>query len=161
MSVPFLDVQRTLYEVLSGALACPVADEHPPNAAFPYVTIGAFVAMPNDFLQETGADLAAQVDVWSRQRGNFECEQIMQQVIDLLHRRVYTLPTAQWASCSLQMAQVMRDADGVTRHGVMRFLVMVLNLPQQAAGRDMRTLDDDSRGLSAAVGGAQFKCLDD
>ena len=126
--ISFLDVQRTIYEVLSTNLPCPVRDEHPVNGPFPYVTIGAFTAMPNDFLIEQGADIAPQIDVWSIQRGSFECEALMQQIVGLLHRQIYLLPADQWADCTLQMAQVLRDPDGRTRHGVLRFLIMTLNV---------------------------------
>lgn len=124
MIAPFGDVQRAFFEVLTAALApVPVLDDHPTNELFPYVTIGVLNSLPDECLIEQGAEISMQVDVWSIQPGMQETQQLMSAVIEALQHKWLDLAGDQWVDTKWEMGDVVRDPDGRTRHGVLRFTV--------------------------------------
>lgn len=124
MIAPFGDVQRAFYEVLTAALApVPVLDDHPTNELFPYITIGVLNSLPDECLIEQGAEIGMQVDVWSIQPGMQETQYLMSSIIEALQHRKLILQGDQWVDTRWEMGDVIRDPDGRTRHGVLRFNV--------------------------------------
>ena len=124
MIVPFSDVQRGFYNKLTAALApTPVLDDHPTNELFPYVTIGVVNSVPDECLIEQGAEISMQVDIWSIQPGMQEIQQIMDAVVDTLQHQRLTELGEQWVDTAWELGEVLREPDGRTRHGVLRFTV--------------------------------------
>ena len=121
-----------LYGTLTAALApVPVLDHAGPDQEFPFVTIGEFTAEPDDTLRDAGSGVEVMLHLWSRQAGMLELQTMMNAAGAALHRKSFTLPgDLQWVSTIQEYAATLRDADGMTRHGVMRFRVSVF---QQAA----------------------------
>jgi len=100
-----------------------VLDDHPTNELFPYVTIGVVNSVPDECLIEQGAEISMQVDIWSIQPGMQEIQQIMDAVVDTLqHQRLAELGE-QWVDTAWELGEVLREPDGRTRHGVLRFTV--------------------------------------
>lgn len=131
--LPLAEVQAAVYAALVPALApVPVLDVAGPNQSYPYATIGEFTAEHDDLLLDDGSSMEMMVHLWSRQPGMKELQMMMAMASDALHRRNLTLEGGmmQWVSSVLEYSATLRDADGVTRHGVMRFRVDVF----QAAG---------------------------
>lgn len=118
-----------MFEALTAALApVPVLDQAGPNQMFPYVTIGEFIGGESDTLNEQGQDLEITVHVWSRQPGMQECGELMTAAKDALDRARLPVSGFQWVDTIWNYAQTLRDPDGKTRHGVLRFRVMVFSL---------------------------------
>ena len=123
--LPLSEVQTALYAALVPALApVPVLDLAGPDQEYPYITIGEMIAGHADTLNDQGVDIDMTVHIWSRERGMQECQQLMQTAKDALDRKTFPVTGFQWVTTIWNYAQTMRDADGVTRHGILRFRVM-------------------------------------
>jgi hypothetical protein len=124
--LPLAEVQTALYDALTAALApVPVQDQAGPNQAYPYVTIGELTGDQRDTLGEQAAGIEMTVHVWSRQPGMQECQVLMAQAKDALDRRRLPATGFQWVDTIWIYAQTLRDPDGMTRHGILRFRVEV------------------------------------
>lgn len=123
--LPINAVQQGLYQVLSVALApVPVLDGVGESRLYPYVSIGEVIGEHADTLDRDGVDLEFTIHVWSRQLGMQECADLMEAAKIALHRQSFALADAQWVTTIMTQAQTMRDADGKTRHGILRFRVL-------------------------------------
>lgn len=135
--LPLSEVQTAIYDALTPALApVPVVDFAGPNQPYPYATIGEFIAAPADTLAEQGADMELTVHLWSRQPGMQECQQMMTLAKDTLDRAVLPADGFQWVTTIWQNGQTLREPDGLTRHGILRFRVMTFEAAEvlQLAG---------------------------
>jgi hypothetical protein len=134
-------LQKVVYDRLSNFPGMPqVYDEdsvpQPSSAedaaAFPYVTVGDTTAVPMNTDDSTGAECTLAVHVWSRYHGYKEVRAIQALVYEALNRKVEEL-RAGFAALSLHLLEIewefteksFIDADGVTRHGVQRFRVLL------------------------------------
>lgn len=127
--LPIAEVQRAVYNALTLAVApVPVLDQAGPNQAFPYCTIGEFLGEPADTLDRQGVDFELTVHVWSRERGMSEIEALMATAKDTLHDARLPITGAQWVTMRWFQAQTLRDIDGRTRHGIMRFRVLTFQV---------------------------------
>jgi hypothetical protein len=123
--LPISEVQAAIYTAIAPVVApVKVLDHAGPNELFPYITLGEFIASSSDPLTAEAVDLDMTIHVWSRQPGMQECENLMAQIKDALQYRDLPAANFEWVTTVWQYAQTMRDADGVTRHGVLRFRVM-------------------------------------
>jgi hypothetical protein len=123
--LPLSEVQTAVFAALGPALdPIPVQDAAGPNQSFPYVTIGEFIGGQFDTLNEQAIDLDLTIHVWSRQPGMQECQQLMTRAKDALDRQRLSVSGFQWVDTIWEYAQTMRDPDGVTRHGILRFRVV-------------------------------------
>lgn len=97
------------------------------SVAFPFVQIGQMSASEFDADDRLGAQVSVQVDSWSQHRGKQECQQIMAQVYNALHRHSalsvtgYNTVDVLWDGLST----VMSDPDGLSFHGVQTFRVTI------------------------------------
>jgi hypothetical protein len=122
--LPLAEVQKAVYDALTVAVApVPVLDRGH-NETFPYYTLGETISGHADTLTEQGVDIEVTVHAWSRQPGMQECEQMMALAKDAIDRRVLPVLGFQWVTAIWDYAQTMRDPDGVTRHGILRFRVL-------------------------------------
>src|SRR4029079_5526791 len=127
--LPLSEIQTAIYAALVPALApVPVLDYAGPNQAFPYVTIGEIIGSQVDTLGEQAADLEITVHSWSRQPGMQETQQLMTACKNALVRQRLTIAGAQWVDTIWTYAQTLREPDGETRHGILRFTVQVFSL---------------------------------
>lgn len=123
--LPLSEVQKAFYDALTPALApVLVLDQAGPNQEFPYATIGEFICGETDTLTEQSIDLEVTVHVWSRQPGMQQCEDLMTIAKDTLDRKVLPVTGFQWVTTIWNYAQTLREPDGQTRHGILRFRVM-------------------------------------
>ena len=134
MSTSATAVQRAFYAALAGNLAgVPVYDEPPETASLPYVTIGEAVETQRNAFGRTGRKVSATIHVWTRSGGDFSQGGFAQGLgiagtIDaLLDDAALDLSADGWAdvSCDFQQSQTLRDPDGLTRHVVLTYEVLV------------------------------------
>src|SRR4051812_40258662 len=97
MSDPSLEMQAAVVAALkqSGALPAVVGariyDSVPPNATFPYVSLGDCQVLPDKADCIDGAELSLQIDVWSRAVGYPEAKTIAKAILAKLDDRPLTI----------------------------------------------------------------------
>lgn len=124
--LPFADIQTAVYGALLPVLSpVPLLDAAGPDQEYPYVTFGEFAADQADCLTAEGVDMDMTIHVWSRQPGMLETQLLMDIVKDTLHGKSFALTGAvQHVTTIWEYATTLRDPDGLTRHGVLRFRVL-------------------------------------
>lgn len=121
---PGLAVQTALYAKLSAALApVPVYDFVPAETAFPYVTIGADIATPDDAKDSSAQNVLVQIDVWSRERGRAESKAVAGSIYAALHMQPLVVPGFSIAWVRFDFATSMLDPDGITFHSITRYRI--------------------------------------
>lgn len=127
-------LQQAIYSELSGdseltsTLGASVYDDVPDHQAvtFPYVNIGEDTTLDYSTKDLVGSETTLNMHVWSRYRGSKEVKQIMDRVHSLLHDSNLTVTGRNLINLRVEFSDVLRDPDGITRHGVMRFRAVML-----------------------------------
>jgi hypothetical protein len=97
-----------------------IYDEPPRDAALPYVTLGEDVVADGSTATEQGDEHALTFHVWSRQGGHREAHLIAGAVLEALSEAALTLDGHHLANLRFIVADVRREADGRTYHGIVR-----------------------------------------
>lgn len=123
-------LQRGLYTHLQAALVSlgvSVYDHVPDadNAAFPYVNIGDDEVGEYDTDDSLGYDAVLTLHTWSRERGRSETKRIQDELYRVLHRSSLAVGGAKTVTVDFQSSESFLDEDGLTRHGVSRFRVLL------------------------------------
>lgn len=126
-----LALQEAIYTRLTDVLDVPVYDHVPQpvdsgdNSKFPYVAIGDDTTIQWDTDSSDGFELTITIHSWSRARGRLEVKTLMGQVWDALHR--YALPVVGYRTIFVygEFSETFVEPDGITRHGVQRFRVLL------------------------------------
>ena len=98
-----------------------IYDAAPRDAVFPYLTIGQASLVDWSTGTEAGGEHRLVLHAWSRQRGKKESYAILGAVEAALHDRGLTLDGHALVNLRFEFAEVGRDPDGITYHGVIRF----------------------------------------
>ena len=96
------------------------------SPTYPYVTLGEAIAIDESTFGKLGQEHMVDVDTWSRYRGAKEAKEIMSVISKALHEATLTLSGFDHAGIMLDFSQLLRDPDGITRHGVQRFKAITL-----------------------------------
>lgn len=120
------DLQKAVFTRLSDQ-AWKVYDDVPEGVVFPYVTIGDDTTIAWDGDDWIGGNHTLTIHVWTRTAGRREGKQIMDAIDTRLNRFALTVGTANVLLCDAEFSDTFMDPDGITRHGVMRFRVMIEN----------------------------------
>lgn len=120
-----LNVQKAIYAKLDAALTQPVYDDVPDNAIAPYVVIGddTFIEFDSDLVN--GFEATVTIHSWSKYRGRSEVKTIMAAIYDALHRAEFTVQGYNLVGCDCEYSETFLESDGVTRHGVQRFRILI------------------------------------
>jgi hypothetical protein len=121
-------VQQAVYAAIAAsaavdALTTGVFDDAPAGQAYPYVTLGESTDTPDDLLTAKGNTSTITIHVWDRTPSYSRIKQIMDAVDDALHNAALLVSGVQIVAVRREMAETMKDADGETRRGVMRYRV--------------------------------------
>lgn len=126
-----LAVQSALYRALTVGDPLPeevtgVFDDVPQDyESFPYVTIGEAQHAEWGTHTESGQIVTCVIHTWSRQPGRAETKLIQGAIYDALHRATLTDPGAEFIDCQFLMSESFLDPDGLTRHGVQQFKILL------------------------------------
>ena len=101
-------------------------DQVPSSPTYPYVTLGEAIAVDESTFGKLGQEHIVDVDTWSRYRGSKEAKSIMSAISAALHEATLTLSGFDHAGIMLDFSQLLRDPDGITRHGVQKFKSITL-----------------------------------
>lgn len=97
-----------------------VYDDVPPDATFPYISIGPSQSNRQDADCFRGSEVFIQVDVWSRERGYTECKRLGDAVETALND-LDTVNGGLSFTIDHRFTNYLRDNDGITSHGVLSF----------------------------------------
>jgi hypothetical protein len=97
-----------------------IYDEPPREAALPYVTLAENAVADNSTATEASDEHTLTLHVWSRQGGHREAHEIAGAVLAALTDAPLALDGHHLANLRFLLADVRREADGRTYHGVVR-----------------------------------------
>lgn len=132
MTIGQFALQEKVYATLNNdsnlttTLGAAVYDEVPENSAFPYITMGGGQAVDFSTKDLDGSEVSITLDVWSRYKGSKEVKNLMDRVHTLLHDSSLSVTGHNLINMRFEFGDVLRDPDGITRHGVMRFRAVML-----------------------------------
>ncbi len=132
MSIHQFALQTAIFTLLSAdnnltsTLGASVFDDVPEETAYPYVQIGEDTAIDYSTKDLNGSDVSVNLDVWSRYRGSLEVKNIMDRIHTLLHDSSLSVAGTNFINMRFEFSDIIRDPDGITRHGVMRFRAIML-----------------------------------
>lgn len=117
-----LAADADLLAALGGAK---IHDGAPRGTDFPYVTFGT--AGEADWSDGTtaGGEVSLTLHVWSREAGKREAWRIAGLLMRLLHDAPLSLADHALVTLRVAFAEVRREADGITEHGVVRLEALV------------------------------------
>jgi len=141
MSDASLTLQAGIYAALTAApsIGAAVYDAAPQAAAYPHIEIGDGLAMDWSAALLRGEQHRVDIHVWSRYRGAKELKTLMAEIKDRLHHGVIADGGSEWEDVDwwggglagnrlvefrFSDAETMTDADGLTRHGIIRFIAI-------------------------------------
>jgi len=134
MALHSWNLQKAIYAKLNDATISgasvsdvPVYDDVPEGTAAPYINIGEETAINNGTKTVDAVEHTLTIHVWSEYRGRYEIKHIMQQVYQNLHNTAITVSGASLVNIRQEFATTLEEADGITRHGVMRFRAIVFD----------------------------------
>lgn len=119
-------LQQAVYDALTAdsgvsGLVEGIHDHAPEDGPFPYVQLGEETLSDWSAKDITGGEHTLTLHVWSMGRGHREVKTIMAAVHDALHDASLTVSGHRLVMLHFDFGEVLRDPDGVTHHGVMRF----------------------------------------
>lgn len=95
-----------------------VYDEAPQPIVYPWVQLGESTVTKDAVFNRDGRNALGRIHVWSRYAGSKECADILARMGDLLDDYALVVSGATVESCEVEQTQIIRDPDGITRHGV-------------------------------------------
>lgn len=128
---PETALQKALIAALSGdpgvtaLLGDParIFDEPPPDAVFPYATIGRIETQANGAAAYDGLEHAILLHVWSRYGGRAETQAILAAFRAALDDCVLSLEGRRVTLCLVTLVDAFRAGDGRTTQGVLRLKI--------------------------------------
>lgn len=123
-----LEVQKAIYSLLTGQsppISYPVYDDVPEDTSYPYVNIGEATSNQWDSKTFNGFETSIVIHSWSRYSGRKEIKEIMGTIYDILHDQSITVTGYNTVLCLFEFSETFLEDDGVTRHGVQRFNLII------------------------------------
>lgn len=134
MALHSFALQEAIFSTLNNASitdvnSSPVAvfDDVPELTPLPYIRLGEETVSDFGTKDRDANEHTFTIDIWSEYRGRKEIKQIMSQVYALLHNSAITISGASLVDLRSEFEQTLEEADGITRHGVMRFRAIVFD----------------------------------
>ena len=131
MSIGQFQLQSAIYTALNvsaitDTLSCGVFDEVIEGATYPFIALGEETAIDYSTKDLDGGEFTINIHVWSQYKGAKQTKEIMDRIHDLLHDSSLSVSGFNLINLRFEFSDILRDPDGVTRHGVMRFRAIIL-----------------------------------
>ena len=107
-------------------MSCGVYDEVIEGNTYPFIALGEETAIDYSTVDLNGGEHTLTFHIWSEYNGAKECKQIMDRIHDLMHNHSLSVSGFNLINLRFEFSDILRDPDGVTRHGVMRFRAIIL-----------------------------------
>ncbi len=95
-------------------------DDPPPDATFPYLTIGRVESKPLDASEREALEHGVTLHVWSRYGGRAEALDVIGALRGCLHNAALDIADRRLVLLFVTFTDVFRSGDGRTTHGVLR-----------------------------------------
>ena len=119
-------LHAAIYAKLDTALSVPIYSAVPQGDAEPaFVTMDGFRANRNDTDTETGFDGTIDVHVWTEYEGWKELCTLQTTIYNAMHRTALTVTGHAVIDVQQEFSEMRRDPDGITKHGIQRFRVII------------------------------------
>jgi hypothetical protein len=127
-----LAIQEMFYDLLKNdaqlsSKISGVFDAHPEPQKFPYITIGDGYSNQFTTFNRMGEEVFFNVHVWSRYKGFKEGHEISSDIFRLLAQQHLDIPSFGSVACFFESSETLRDIDGITRHLILRFRLLIQN----------------------------------
>jgi len=123
---PFLTLHKAIRDRIISATGREVYDDFPENVPMPHIIAGEIDGRDWSDKFQPGQEVAATIHIWSSYPGKKEAAQIMDEVLQALTSSELSLDTDFRAVYSgLDMAEIIIDIDGITRHGILKFRFLI------------------------------------
>jgi hypothetical protein len=132
VSIGSFALQSSVYSTLSNdntlssTYGASVFDDVPEDTSYPYITLGEDNITEFGTKDLDGTTNTLTIHIWSEYKGSKETKQIMDRVHDLLHDSSLSVSGFNLINMRFEFSDIMRDPDGITRHGVMRFRAVLI-----------------------------------
>ena len=103
-----------------------VVDEVVGSTTYPFINIGDDTITDYSTKDLDGGEITMTLHIWSQYKGAKETKQIMDRLHEILHDSSLSVSGFNLINSRFEFSDILRDPDGVTRHGVMRFRVITL-----------------------------------
>jgi hypothetical protein len=116
------NLQTAIFSALSPAVAPAVVyDDAPPEAVFPYITIGEQTSDHAGDKSDDAESVTVTIHVWSRKAGRKEVKELTAKVRQTLHNKTLTVAGADPATLRYEFSNDFLEPETMTKHGVIRF----------------------------------------
>jgi hypothetical protein len=90
---------------------------------FPMISFGYVGTVPDDTDTERGTQATITIHTWAETHAMSVISAIMAEVYECLHRQELAVSGYAFVGCDQTFSETTRDPDGVTTHGIQRFLI--------------------------------------
>jgi hypothetical protein len=142
------NIQQAIFREME-ELGHPVYDHAPQVSEYPYIVMGDDTSIPFDTDRSIGSESTLTIHVWSRYRGRIECKEILQEIYDKLHRAELVVLGCHLVECAAEFQETYLESDGLTRHGVIRFRLIVEDINATLVTESGLLLGTESGGVLA------------
>ena len=132
MSLGLFALQTRIYATLNGdstltnTLGASIHDDVPEGSSYPFVSLGEEQSNEYGTMDVDGTDTAMTIHVWSQYKGAKQTKDILDRIHTLLHDSSLSVTGYNLVNLRFEFSDIMKDPDGVTRHGVIRFRAILL-----------------------------------
>ena len=114
---------------LMGLVNNSIYDHVPDKEGFPFIAIGELIQTEaNTGSPEQQVEASLTLHSYSRYDGRDQTHQIQEEINKTLHRANLVSSGVQFISVDHVQSQSFVDADGITRHGVMEFKILITEI---------------------------------
>jgi len=133
MSIHSFELQKSVFGVLNsanitdaaGSAITGVFDDVPEGTGYPYIVVGEESSNNVSTKSLDMHEHTLTIHTWSQYRGLKEIKVIMKQIYDTLNNASLNVSGGQAVNMKQEFLTTLVDADGITRHGIMRFRAVV------------------------------------
>ena len=133
MSIHSFELQKSVFTVLNsanitdaaGSAITGVFDDVPEGTAYPYIVVGEESSNNVSTKSLDMHEHTLTIHTWSQYRGLKDIKVIMKQIYDNLNDVSLSVSGGQAVNMKQEFLTTLVDADGITRHGIMRFRAVV------------------------------------
>ncbi len=134
MTAPLSNLQSAVYDrlitnapltALLAAGTASILDHVPAGTEFPYVALGEMTQTALRTQNGTSHDIHLNIHSYSRYYGFAEIQNIMAAIAAALENADFPVDAYQLVLCQSLEAATLLESDGATRHGILRFRIIL------------------------------------